>query len=113
MHIALVSFGIMRKRYKDADDSVAFDDQTSTFIIPSGGGFGVVFCPPGRSSTILATMAAQLLQLAQTGHVTAQLIADTQNITIIRKKSLGFVSATKSQGLVLALAMTGALFLSR
>lgn len=113
MHIALVGCWKDLRRYEDADDGVAFDDQTSTFIIPSGGGFGVIFCPPGRSSTILTTMAAQLHQLAQTGHVTAQLIADSQNITVIRKKSLGFVSTTKNQGLALALAVTGALFLTR
>ena len=58
-------------------------------------------------------MAEQLEQLAQTGHVTAQLIADSRNIRVIRTKSSGFVSAIKNQGLVVALAMTGALFLSR
>ncbi|KAL1637827.1 hypothetical protein SLS56_000382 [Neofusicoccum ribis] len=35
--------------------SYAFDDQTSTFIIPIGAGFEVVFCPGGRSTNILAT----------------------------------------------------------
>ena len=64
--------------------SYAFDDQTSTFIIPSGGGFEVVFCPPGRSSNILTVLSDQLHQLAQTGHVTPQILADTQNITLIR-----------------------------
>ena len=62
---------------------IAFDDQTSTFIIPSGGGFEVIFCPPGRSTNILTTMGPQLRQLATTGHVTAQLMADTQNATLI------------------------------
>ncbi|KAF2143421.1 uncharacterized protein K452DRAFT_247970 [Aplosporella prunicola CBS 121167] len=33
--------------------SYAFDDQTSTFIIPAGAGFEVVFCPSGRSTNIL------------------------------------------------------------
>jgi hypothetical protein len=31
----------------------AFDDQTSTFIVPSGAGFNIIFCPGGRSSNIL------------------------------------------------------------
>ncbi|KAI4129949.1 MAG: hypothetical protein LQ347_003565 [Umbilicaria vellea] len=44
--------------------SYAFDDQTSTFIVPSGGGFEVIFCPAGRSSNILATSSAELLKLA-------------------------------------------------
>jgi hypothetical protein len=65
----------------------AFDDQDSTFIVPSGGGFGVTFCPPGRSTTILTTMANQLAQLRETGHVTQQLLADTMNATLIKEQS--------------------------
>ncbi|KAI1605677.1 hypothetical protein PtrCC142_002160 [Pyrenophora tritici-repentis] len=49
--------------------SFAFDDQTSTFIIPSGAGFEVVFCPGARSTTILSTSRAEMLQLAQQGKV--------------------------------------------
>lgn len=100
----------VRRTAQDADGGVAFDDQTSTFIIPSGGGFEVIFCPPGRSSTILATMAAQLHQLAQTGQVTAQLIAESRNYTVTKQNG-GFNAATRPQGLALALAVTGAFFL--
>ncbi|KAI9726503.1 MAG: hypothetical protein M1828_001325 [Chrysothrix sp. TS-e1954] len=46
-----------------------FDDQSSTFIIPAGAGFEVVFCPGGRSTNILGTSKTQLTQLAQEGHV--------------------------------------------
>jgi len=49
--------------------SFAFDDQTSTFIIPSGAGFEVVFCPGGRSTNILATKASQLDEMASSGTV--------------------------------------------
>lgn len=35
--------------------SYAYDDQDSTFVVPSGGGFQIVFCPSGRSTDILAT----------------------------------------------------------
>lgn len=49
--------------------SFAFDDQTSTFIIPSGAGFEIVFCPGGRSTNILATKHAQLEELASSGTV--------------------------------------------
>lgn len=35
--------------------SFAFDDQTSTFITDQGPGFEVVFCPGGRSTTILTS----------------------------------------------------------
>lgn len=64
--------------------SYAFDDQSSTFIIPSGGGFEVVFCPTGRSSNILKVYSQQLFQLAATGHVSPEMFADTQNITLQR-----------------------------
>lgn len=36
--------------------SFAYDDQDSTFIVPKGPSFQVVFCPGGRSTQILATM---------------------------------------------------------
>jgi len=47
--------------------ALAFDDQTSTFIIPSGAGFEVVFCPGARSTIILDTSMEEMLQLAQHG----------------------------------------------
>lgn len=34
--------------------SYAYDDQTSTFIVKSGPGFEVIFCPGGRSTTIIS-----------------------------------------------------------
>ena len=43
-----------------------------------------MFCPPGRSSNILATMSAQLYQLAATGFVTPQLVADMREVTLVR-----------------------------
>jgi beta-mannosidase len=52
--------------------TTAFDDQTSTFIIPSGAGFEVVFCPGARSTTILSTSRDEMLQLAQQGRVNKQ-----------------------------------------
>ena len=57
--------------------SFAFDDQTSTFIIPQGCGFEIVFCPFGRSSNILKVYGKQLDQLAATGHISTNLLADT------------------------------------
>jgi len=67
--------------------SYAYDDQTSTFIIPQGGGFEVVFCPSGRSSNILATFGDQLSQLAQMGHASRDIIELAQNVTYIREKN--------------------------
>jgi hypothetical protein len=63
--------------------SFAFDDQTSTFIIPSGGGWEVTFCPTGRSTNILKTFKPQLEALSQAGHATNEIKADAMNITII------------------------------
>ncbi|KAK5074505.1 hypothetical protein LTR16_009025, partial [Cryomyces antarcticus] len=53
-------------KYND-DADCSFDDQTSTFIIPAGAGFEVVFCPGARSTNILATEADKLSQLKSTG----------------------------------------------
>jgi len=67
--------------------SYAYDDQTSTFIIPQGGGFEVVFCPAGRSTTILQTFGDQLRELSSTGHVTRDIVSLASNSTYIREKS--------------------------
>lgn len=48
--------------------SYAFDDQTSTFIIPSGPGFEIIFCPGGRSTTIL-TAESEIVGQASGGEV--------------------------------------------
>ncbi|KAK4196199.1 thaumatin family-domain-containing protein [Triangularia verruculosa] len=47
--------------------SYAFDDQTSTFIIPTGGGWEVRFCPVGRSTNILEVFGKELRSLASGG----------------------------------------------
>ncbi|KUJ23589.1 Osmotin, thaumatin-like protein [Mollisia scopiformis] len=68
--------------------SYAFDDQTSTFIIPSGGGWEITFCPEGRSTNILATFKQQLEALSQGGgKVSKEILADCMNITIINEGS--------------------------
>ncbi|KAF2874201.1 thaumatin family-domain-containing protein [Massariosphaeria phaeospora] len=67
--------------------SFAFDDQTSTFIIPSGAGFEVVFCPGGRSTNILSTESEKMRQLAQNGHVSRRSAA----MRSIRLDHTGFV----------------------
>ena len=80
-----------------SDSAAAFDDQTSTFILPSGGGFEIVFCPTGRSSNILKTLGSELDEVAATGHVSPQLLADTQNITLtMSKNAAGKGTATGS-----------------
>ncbi|MCJ1377838.1 hypothetical protein MMC17_000934 [Xylographa soralifera] len=88
--------------------SYAFDDQTSTFIIPSGGGFQVIFCPPGRSTNIINTMKPELEELSQTGHVTPQLLADSSNLTLIQLQSDGM---KRSQAITSGVWVTGTLVL--
>jgi hypothetical protein len=66
--------------------SYAFDDQTSTFIIPSGGGWEVVFCPAGRSTNILSTFGPELAQISQAGHASTQTLLNTMNASYIESK---------------------------
>jgi hypothetical protein len=66
--------------------SYAFDDKTSTFIIPMGGGWEVVFCPEGRSTDILATFSDELGGLASGGSVTAQTLLNAMNVSFIESK---------------------------
>ncbi|KAK8016126.1 hypothetical protein PG993_014315 [Apiospora rasikravindrae] len=63
--------------------SFAFDDTTSTFIIPSGGGWEVVFCPEGRSTNILATFGHQLEAIASGSLSVEEIKATTMNETFI------------------------------
>jgi hypothetical protein len=85
--------------------SYAYDDQTSTFIIPQGGGFEIVFCPAGRSSNILATFGDQMRQLAQTGHVTRDIVDLAQNVTYIREKNDANTVITEPGGSLTALVI--------
>jgi len=67
--------------------SFAFDDQTSTFIIPSGGGWEVVFCPAGRSTNILRTMGPQLFEIASAGFLSQKNLELVRNRTYIESES--------------------------
>ena len=74
-NLSVQTLTAMVSRMKDfafimmTENSLAFDDQTSTFIIPAGAGFEVIFCPGGRSTNILATERQGLMQLQTQGHV--------------------------------------------
>ncbi len=70
--------------------SYAFDDETSTFIIPTGGGWEVQFCPEGRSTNILNTFKSQMEALSSKG-VSKDLLQDAGNLTLIAE-------AAKSEG---------------
>ena len=47
--------------------SYAYDDQDSTFVQPAGGGFQIIFCPGGRSTTIIASKGAQAIEHTGSG----------------------------------------------
>lgn len=52
--------------------SFAFDDQKSTFIIPTGGGWEIIMCPQGRSTDILRQLGAEMYQLASSGKLSSK-----------------------------------------
>jgi len=66
--------------------SYAFDDKDSTFIIPTGGGWEVVFCPRGRSTNILEVLGDELRALAAGGRVTREMMAVVTNRTLIESR---------------------------
>jgi hypothetical protein len=63
--------------------SYAYDDATSTFSVPAGGGWEVTFCPPGRSTNILKTFGPLLQAVGDPGYDAAALWADAANLTLI------------------------------
>ncbi|KAI9711188.1 MAG: hypothetical protein M1820_002175 [Bogoriella megaspora] len=88
-------------------DESAFDDQTSTFITPAGAGFGVVFCPGARSTTILATEFPLVHQSPGSGYTGASpqgLIGRFKNTAPSFELGMGFA--------VVAACITTALFCS-
>ncbi|KAI5925695.1 thaumatin family protein [Camillea tinctor] len=70
--------------------SYAFDDASSTFIIPNGGGWEVVFCPQGRSTDIIQTFGPELSQIANGGRVTPDMLR--------RVMDAAYIEGTRSGG---------------
>ncbi|KAI1801757.1 thaumatin family protein [Daldinia bambusicola] len=94
--------------------SYAFDDQTSTFIIPSGGGWEIVFCPAGRSTTILATFTDELHRIAQSGQVTQDILLKAMNLSYIESKhstAAGLWAPMSGLALTIALVVSNVLAL--
>ena len=71
--------------------SYAYDDQTSTFTMPHGLGFEIVFCPKGRSSNILKTLGDQMRQITQSGRVTRDVDQLARNATFIAERNEALV----------------------
>ena len=86
----------------------AYDDQTSTFIVPEGGGFGVVFCPTGRSSNILATLGSELRSIASQGYVSPlqlSLLRNTSYIDSLTSAASGWRAGGREQPAAIILAV--------
>ena len=49
----------------------AYDDKDSTFVVPTGGSYQVVFCPSGRSTAIIANSSAQAVAKSHGGLTSA------------------------------------------
>lgn len=83
--------------------SYAFDDQTSTFIIPTGGGWQVIFCPEGRSTNILQVFGAELQDLASgKDYHTDRILEVARNKTFIeleRPRANGALGKSRVSGL--------------
>ncbi|KAK3389130.1 thaumatin family-domain-containing protein [Sordaria brevicollis] len=96
--------------------SYAFDDQTSTFIIPNGGGWEVVFCPRGRSTNILRIFGDELRTLASGGTLTREKWEKVQNRTYIESvnpkgsKSSGMSIRPSFLGMTASLVIISMLF---
>ena len=84
----------------------AYDDQTSTFIIPQGLGFEVVFCPSGRSSNILNTLGDEMRKLAQQGHVTRDVQELASNKTFLAEQNDGSTESPEVGKSLMALVVS-------
>lgn len=63
--------------------SYPYDDSDSTFVIPSGGGWKVTFCPAGRSTNILATFGSYISEWAATGVLSEDILQAASNVSYI------------------------------
>ncbi|EJP64405.1 Hsp70-like protein [Beauveria bassiana ARSEF 2860] len=67
--------------------SFAFDDRSSTFIVPKGGGWKIIWCPAGRSTDILNQLSAQMYELASGGKLS--------ELSVRRLSNVSYVSSVK------------------
>lgn len=94
--------------------SFAFDDSASTFIVPKGGGWEVVLCPPGRSTNILRQLGKELSEIASGGKLSKRSRMLLQNVTYIEADRGSASTMKASQGLTVALlaSLVGLLVMS-
>ena len=89
--------------------SYAFDDTTSTFSIPKGGGFEVILCPSGRSTNILSQLSSELDQLASDGMLSSSSLRNLKNVTYVEtERSVASDARPWIVGLMAATIISGA-----
>ena len=86
--------------------SFAFDDQKSTFIVPTGGGWEVVMCPTGRSTNILRQLGKQLSEIASGGKLSSRSMSLLRNITYIEADRSAAGRLNSGNGLTAALLLS-------
>lgn len=62
--------------------SFAYDDQKSTFIIPTGGGWEIIMCPQGRSTNILQVLGDEMYKIASGGKLSDEALLRMAEIGI-------------------------------
>ncbi|WPH03380.1 thaumatin-like protein 1 [Acrodontium crateriforme] len=71
--------------------SFAYDDQDSTFIVPTGGGFEIIFCPGGRSTTIIKSKGSSAISHGGSPSGSLQLLNDGITYTLALSCTVGFL----------------------
>lgn len=76
--------------------SFAFDDQTSTFIVPNGGGWQITFCPAGRSTNILRTLGPEMQKLASGAKILKAVLEVVGNRTLVHELAVRNVASSEA-----------------
>lgn len=89
--------------------SYAYDDQSSSFIIPKGGGWEVVMCPAGRSTDILRQLGGELSELGSSGQLTESSRKRLMNVTYIEADKDAASGTRPAIGLLVAVVAVAVL----
>ncbi|KAM3432245.1 hypothetical protein MY4824_006679 [Beauveria thailandica] len=85
--------------------SFAFDDQSSTFIVPKGGGWKIIWCPAGRSTDILNQLSAQMYELASGGKLSELSVRRLGNVSYVSSVKQSAVEQSSGDKVACSLSM--------
>lgn len=85
--------------------SFAFDDHSSTFIVPKGGGWKIIWCPAGRSTDILNQLSAQMYELASGGKLSELSMRRLGNVSFVSSVKQSAVDQSGGDKLTCSLSM--------